>query len=949
MDELSRKWDDASRVLTLSGTQLTSFPERITFAHEVRRLNISNCGLTEFPTNIDQFINLESIDATQNRISRIDFRSLTFRHLRVLMLDNNQLTQLPDEISNLSSLASIFLRNNQLIDLPNGMRELHDLERLDLANNRLSALPDVISDLRRLKALDVSGNNLSQLSSNLQQLEHLETLNLANNKLVGLTLGDISMPALSRLALDGNPLVVPPRGIWSQGVDAIRLYFNQGDQQPTWNSKIVFVGEAGSGKTSLLRRLRDEPFREPELPTHGIEATTLKVTHPARVGIQMSLSAWDFGGQDIYHATHQFFLTDQALFVLVWNARVGYVQGRILEWLETIFARAPQSPVVIVATHIDVWSPELPGQAIIQSFPNVRSILALSNKTGEGLEAFLANISGLAAELPMMTQLWPSAWRDAAIELRSLPHRYMTLPEINTLFTARGISNESSTVLLNWLHALGDVLFYHDNPRLADIVLLKPQWVSEYLCTMLSNEKLRSNRGMLAVSSLRSFWNMIEPHTQDFLLRMAEEYDLIYKTHDVDETLIVVEWLQLDEVEHNELWNSLDLSPACRQVSLEYRLSSLPPGIPTWFIARSHRFSTGIHWRYGTLLTSEQDSRTLALIKCSPTEKTISIVVKGVHPYSFFAVLFDGIELTIRRYPGLKVERLVPCPGHRGVSCSHKFNRDNLIKALGRDPATTEIMCEASGELVSTMELMFGLHVYTQNAILEKIDELKHELHGAVDSQTEVIIEQTRDFARVSQIQFAKIMQEDIHSECPAIFILRSASSGKLPKLLFKIYELLKGKQLELVLMCQCPDNWHIMPDGVYRIDESAEWLRKMGPYVKWLARLLAIAGPLIAPGLGISGMADVAEDFKSNLEMMKELTKDFEDWADKSSSFEYEEGIQRAKQANRAVGSDLRALHALLEKKDPRHHYGGLQRIVTKEGHYMWVCDTHAAQLQAD
>ena len=66
----------------------------------------------------------------------------------------------------------------------------------------------------------------------------------------------------------------------------------------------------------------------------------------------MSLHAWDFGGQQIYHATHQFFLTDRSLFVLLWNSRLGWEQGKLQYWLDIIKARAPGSPVILVATHI---------------------------------------------------------------------------------------------------------------------------------------------------------------------------------------------------------------------------------------------------------------------------------------------------------------------------------------------------------------------------------------------------------------------------------------------------------------------------------------------------------------------------------------------------------------------------------------------------------------------
>lgn len=35
------------------------------------------------------------------------------------------------------------------------------------------------------------------------------------------------------------------------------------------------------------------------------------------------LHVWDFGGQEIMHATHQFFLTERSLYLLVLSGRQG--------------------------------------------------------------------------------------------------------------------------------------------------------------------------------------------------------------------------------------------------------------------------------------------------------------------------------------------------------------------------------------------------------------------------------------------------------------------------------------------------------------------------------------------------------------------------------------------------------------------------------------------------
>jgi internalin A len=40
-----------------------------------------------------------------------------------------------------------------------------------------------------------------------------------------------------------------------------------------------------------------------------------------------------------------------------------------------------------------------------------------------------------------------------------------------------------------------------------------------------------------------------------------------------------------------------------------------------------------------------------------------------------------------------------------------------------------------------------------------------------------------------------------------------------------------------------------------------------------------------------------------------------------------------------------LRALRRLLDAKDPQQHWGGLQKVLTPEGHYLWLCKDHAQE----
>ena len=62
------------------------------------------------------------------------------------------------------------------------------------------------------------------------------------------------------------------------------------------------------------------------------------------------MNVWDFGGQQIYHATHQFFLTRSSLYVLLDDTRKDHKSANdegFKYWLEAIELLSDRSPVLI--------------------------------------------------------------------------------------------------------------------------------------------------------------------------------------------------------------------------------------------------------------------------------------------------------------------------------------------------------------------------------------------------------------------------------------------------------------------------------------------------------------------------------------------------------------------------------------------------------------------------
>jgi internalin A len=232
-------------------------------------------------------------------------------------LSNRGLTALAPEIGQLTSLQTLWLNGNQLTALPPEITQLTSLQELALNGNRLTALPPEIGQLTSLQTLQLTRNQLTALPSEIAgQLER------------GLL-----------LKVDANPLAEPFPELLRQGSGAVSIYLRSlRDAVAQYEAKVLLVGEGNVGKTSLSAALRGEAFVEGRPFTHGIEVKPVVLAHPDATG-DITIRLWDFGGQEVYRVTHQFFFSQRALYIVVWKPREGQEQNEVEGWLRRIRLR----------------------------------------------------------------------------------------------------------------------------------------------------------------------------------------------------------------------------------------------------------------------------------------------------------------------------------------------------------------------------------------------------------------------------------------------------------------------------------------------------------------------------------------------------------------------------------------------------------------------------------
>ncbi len=945
--------------LQLTGMELPKVPTNIERLVRLRELYISHNNLAEFPSWLGRFPDLRILDASGNLLRDLPPEFAKLVHLHTLYLAVNQFDELPEEVCAMIGLKRLRLSGNRLTRLPVAIGSLTGLEELHLRSNRLSALPVDIGKLVNLQLLNVRNNNLRTLPPEIEHLKKLERLDLGKNQLKTLPAELANLPNLKELILEGNPLQSPPPEIVRQGTQAVLAYLRElRASTKQWVSKLLLVGEGGVGKTSLLRAMRGEGFDFQESTTHGIEIGSLELDHPFDSKVRMQLNTWDFGGQVIYHATHQFFLTNRSLYVIVWNARTGFEQGKLYYWLDTIQSRAPESPVLIVATHIDEREANIPLADIRQKYPQVLGHFAVSNKDATGLAELRRALAEASSGLPLMGEIWPAAWLAAAndIRRRAKEDEYIVPSKLFAIMRAHKIAREEGEVLAQWLHELGEILYFSDDEELNDVVILNPQWATQAISRVLDSDEVIDNHGLFTRRHMDTLWRDLDPGMRDHFLRLMEKFDLSYRTLENRDISLIVERLTFDPPDFQSGWDRMLECDPCAEISMKFEIgSTMPAGVPTWFIARSHRFTTRTHWRYGALF-SDPENRHMGLIQAFPHDRFISLSVRGPAPQNFFALLRDGLEYTLRRFPGLRIERKIPCPGHDGEACAHEFDLAHLERAVERKNPILEIQCPMSFENVSVPRLLFGMHMSLRDEVLEEQRKISSRLE-----RMEVVVTELNE---MTQREFTKLFnreQSRLESFCPNIFILRPGVK-EAPVLSVVNVEQnhvtqkkLLLNMIELQLYCQAPGCWHPTGfergktdprTGLYVIENPTEFLKAVAPYVKKMFKALKFAAPIIGVWTGAFTPKDYQEYFKDNIQMMDRVTKSLPE-GDQTRELRVNDPAAVAEEFESASGAALRELRHLLDQKDPRQIWGGLKRVLTKEGHYLWLCRHHAAEYR--
>jgi len=447
-------------VLKVINNRLTAIPDTIAQLHNLTSLNLSSNQLTEVLDTIGQLHDLMSLNLSSNKLTKVSDMIGQLQNLTSLNLSSNQLTEVPDTIGQLQNLTSLNLSSNRLTEVPDTIGQLQNLTQLFLYDNPIQSIPELIYELRSLIMLYLSNirfgkNQIKKISPKILQLQNLTYLDLK-----------------------GNPVEIPPPEVVNKGVEAIKNYFRQLEakgQDYLYEAKLLIIGEGGAGKTTLAKKIENPNYQlqEDETSTEGIDV--IQWHFPMENGQPFRVNIWDFGGQEIYHATHQFFLTKRSLYALVADTRKEDTD--FYYWLNAVELLSDNSPLVIIKNEKQDRHREINERLLRGQFTNLKETLPTNLATNRGLSEILQEIKHYICQLPHIGAPLPKTWVKVreALEKDSRNHisleEYLDVCEKND-FTER----KDSLQLSGYLHDLGVCLHFQEDSLLKMTVILKPKW-----------------------------------------------------------------------------------------------------------------------------------------------------------------------------------------------------------------------------------------------------------------------------------------------------------------------------------------------------------------------------------------------------------------------------------------------------------------------------------------
>ena len=681
--------------LSLYSNQLQSLPAEIGQLKGLTSLSLPGNQLQSLPAEIGQLKSLTSLDLYlySNQLQSLPAEIGQLKGLTSLDLSSNQLQSLPAEIGQLKGLTSLSLYSNQLQSLPTEIGQLKGLTSLDLYSNQLQSLPTEIGQLKGLTSLNFGSNPTLKDYSTLIKLDGLTSLSLNSNQLREIPIEVKRLGNLSALYFEKNKLEEIPEFIKThnslkylslldnplKGIPSeIKVGINSGRNQrnnalpdvlqwfaelekgskQNYQFKLLILGNVRVGKSCIVDALQGRPFDKGKKSTHAI---LLEKWTPPSEGDNPNLDflIWDFGGQEIYHSTHRWFMRSRAVYLVVWDRESekeatlidpltgwDYDNHTIPYWMKSIRAENKNIPILLVENKLDKYAHKKSGLSEFQLPPKYRVGIEFAQFSAKKRERYLnkliAEIQYITESLDEYGQEMPLSWYNVRKRILDMfiDNEKPTIQKLEKADFTQWCAEEkvlpkSVDTLLRFLHRTG--ILYLDIELLENTILIDQQWAIDAIYEVLDRDgyffkDINRGNGRFAQFSLFREWQQYEEKDRQLFLKFMLSCNLCFKINDKelgDDNEYAIPQLMPKEPSP-ELLNKWK-KDYIEVFYLEFQYDFLHyAAIQSFIVNMGRKTSIDFIWKNGISINWE-DKNSDALVTADISKKIIHIRTKGTH------------------------------------------------------------------------------------------------------------------------------------------------------------------------------------------------------------------------------------------------------------------------------------------------------------------------------
>ena len=398
-----------------------TFDEETFFSHEESLCySIENQEITEIKIRSDI---LSDIDFCENIL-------VNLKKCTIIVIRCPKLSFYPEIINTFNNLVHLELYDARIKELPNSFEGLTSLKYFHLTRIPINELPMSVGSLKSVRIMSLDNTNIKIFPKFLCALPNLKTLNVQKNEFESLPKEILNLNLSFELDKAFSPngiklfktkLQEMDINIFRKSRIEIKEYIEEMERGKVLlnESRVIFIGQGDAGKSSVINRLITEKHEDGFTATKGISITPWNVD--LEDNRKVLIKFWDFGGQEIMHSMHEFFMRERCLYVIILNGRKDEQPEK---WLDLIKQYGNDSPVMIVINQIDEnRSADIDRRQINRNYGSVFGKIPvhhISCKYGDNFDEFKAELLSIVQSTETCNKWFPKHWYDVKTKLTDM-------------------------------------------------------------------------------------------------------------------------------------------------------------------------------------------------------------------------------------------------------------------------------------------------------------------------------------------------------------------------------------------------------------------------------------------------------------------------------------------------------------------------------------------------